>query len=324
MRTNRPRPAWKHHTAAVARFLRARQAQNISRYLDHMQGPDGHTDQAEPTEAYAERLVSGVIATIEEDAAAASALPTDPAAGEPNTGEKVLFDIALAEVANCADVPEDRLQQIVLTAAAMHNSLAHHLAHHLAERMAQDAELHLGQVIEKVQRSHEEERRQTTRELHDRAGSWLTVAHRQLEMTIEEQDGTVDPTVAERLELAFDAIREAMHGLRAATDQLRRSEVTSLVTALGMALDALAAPGPDIFLAGVRRRTVGHQRGQGRGVPHPAGGRQQRRGARPAAALAGRRVHRSGRAARVRDRRRQRFPHRGRRTIRGHRPVLHA
>jgi signal transduction histidine kinase len=206
-------------------------------------------DLPDPPAANVEQIVADVIATVEKAASPPPDPGTDPPGVGPEPGEVLFFEATLLEVAGTA-VAEDELQPIVLTAAAVHRSLANQLA----ERMAEEAELHLGRVIDRVQQMHDEERRRITRELHDRAGSWLTVAHRHLEMDLLEQRAREHPASADRaapgrVELASNAIVQAMHGLRSATSALRQdTKVTSLVTALRTALHALAVPGIEISL----------------------------------------------------------------------------
>lgn len=179
--------------------------------------------------------MADVIAVVEQ-----AASPSPDAANE-----MVFFEAALMEIADRADLAEEQLQPIVLAAAALHRTLAGHLA----ERLVEEAEQHFDQVIDKVTQMHEEERRRITRELHDRAGSWLTVAHHHLEQDIREQRRGDDRARAGRLEQASNAIVEAMQGLRTATSALRqRAEVPSLVTALRTALDPLAGPGLEVKL----------------------------------------------------------------------------
>jgi DNA-binding NarL/FixJ family response regulator len=69
--------------------------------------------------------------------------------------------------------------------------------------------------------AHLGERHRIARELHDRVGNWLSVAHRQLEL-LQGHGGVATVPAADRVEKAHRAVAESMESLRAVICDLRR------------------------------------------------------------------------------------------------------
>jgi signal transduction histidine kinase len=94
-------------------------------------------------------------------------------------------------------------------------------------------------LLSRIHEAHIGERRRLARELHDRIGNGLSVAHRQLELF---QETRLDEPVKAltRAEKAHEAVLESMHSLRAVISDLRREEsLKSLEKALANYLDSI-------------------------------------------------------------------------------------
>jgi signal transduction histidine kinase len=95
-------------------------------------------------------------------------------------------------------------------------------------------------LLDRVHQAHLDERYRISRELHDWLGEGLSVAFRQLEL--HEMAITKDPVnPTSRLEIAKDALADAMRRLRMVTSDLRQDSVTSLEKALLAHIESVAA-----------------------------------------------------------------------------------
>ncbi|WP_084960764.1 sensor histidine kinase [Thermoactinospora rubra] len=99
---------------------------------------------------------------------------------------------------------------------------------------------HSSRLLHEINAAHIEERRRIARDLHDRVGTGLGVAHQQLELV--DRYRSTDPAKAlHRLEVAHQAIQDTMASLRSITSDLRMDEpVHSLEQALRTFMDTIA------------------------------------------------------------------------------------
>ncbi|NJP96258.1 hypothetical protein HCN51_43655 [Nonomuraea sp. FMUSA5-5] len=96
------------------------------------------------------------------------------------------------------------------------------------------------QLLHDINAAHVEERRRIARDLHDRVGSGLGVAHHQLELA-RFYHATDPGTAMERVTLAHDAIQDAMLSMRSIASDLRMDEqVHNLEKALNTLLETIA------------------------------------------------------------------------------------
>jgi signal transduction histidine kinase len=101
-------------------------------------------------------------------------------------------------------------------------------------------------LLNQVREAQVSERQRIARDLHDRIGHCISVAHRQLELYNMYQ--ATDPAKAfQKVETAQRAVRESMENLRAVTSTLYSPEpLKSLETALLNYLEAAAAEGLEV------------------------------------------------------------------------------
>ncbi|MEE4421612.1 MULTISPECIES: sensor histidine kinase [Streptomyces] len=134
---------------------------------------------------------------------------------------------------------------------APHGEQTHHLEHavrtlyrRLTDDLRAESAARYDKLLAELYDAQTAERARLARELHDRAGYWLSVAHRGMEELCSPAPGAPAPLparAADAVEGAHSAVLEAMHSLRATTTSLRLTEpVTSLETALEAALAALS------------------------------------------------------------------------------------
>lgn len=103
-------------------------------------------------------------------------------------------------------------------------------------------------LLDKVHEAQVEERRRIARELHDRLGHGLSVAHRQLEL-YDLHRATKPATATAKVETAQQAILETMQNLRAVTSELHPQEpLNSLEKALLYYLETVDMDEVDIRL----------------------------------------------------------------------------
>lgn len=135
-----------------------------------------------------------------------------------------LFEIILAQVERRVATERGPLELLTLTALAVNESIN--------TRIREAAGAYTGYLLNIIHQAHLNERRRIARELHDRVGPGLSVAHRQLELF--EMFSTSGPTrAASSAGKAKQAVGEAMHSLRAVTSELRFEDtVTSMEKAL--------------------------------------------------------------------------------------------
>ncbi|WP_169981589.1 MULTISPECIES: sensor histidine kinase [unclassified Microbispora] len=103
-------------------------------------------------------------------------------------------------------------------------------------------------LLDKVHEAQVEERRRIARELHDRLGHGLSVAHRQLEL-YDLHRANKPATATAKVETAQQAILETMQNLRAVTSELHPQEpLNSLEKALLYYLETVDMDEVDIRL----------------------------------------------------------------------------
>ncbi|GLX08361.1 two-component sensor histidine kinase [Microbispora sp. NBRC 16548] len=103
-------------------------------------------------------------------------------------------------------------------------------------------------LLDKVHEAQVEERRRIARELHDRLGHGLSVAHRQLEL-YDLHRASKPATATAKVETAQQAILETMQNLRAVTSELHPQEpLNSLEKALLYYLETVDMEEVDIRL----------------------------------------------------------------------------
>lgn len=136
----------------------------------------------------------------------------------------VFFEIALIGIAPYLSPSEEALQVFANAALALNRSLT--------SRIQEAATSYTGYLLDKVREAHVDERRHLARELHDRVGQELSVAHRQLEL-FEIFRATEPIKSANHVTTAQTFIREAVDNLRGVTTELRMAEsVATLEKAL--------------------------------------------------------------------------------------------
>lgn len=142
----------------------------------------------------------------------------------------VLYEVAYNHALSHVDLADDPRRLITLIAAALNRSIS------ISIREA--ATFYQAYLLDRVRDAHIAERRRIARELHDRVGSGLSTAQRQLEL--HEMLHETDPVrAAGRVELAKNAIVEAIDILRDFMSDLRGVDhVTSIEKALLRFLDS--------------------------------------------------------------------------------------
>jgi PAS domain S-box-containing protein len=158
-------------------------------------------------------------------------------------------------------------------------------------------------------RAQSEERRRLSRELHDRVAHDIALVHQSLELHEALKERNPEKSAA-KLELARKATKEALESTRNLSMELRRPEVSRGLEAALSDLPARRGP-PEHQLRGLGggRRDAGAHRGSRPGVPDPARGDPQRRGALGVQPHNGAAASPAGRDGGLRRGRRRRFPH---------------
>jgi signal transduction histidine kinase len=142
----------------------------------------------------------------------------------------MFFEATVASLARHLTADEESLRLFVIAIRALNQSIS--------VRIREAATTYSGYLLDKIHEAHLEERRRIARELHDRIGSGVSLAYRQLELF--ELYRTTEPVKAStRVETAQQAIQETMLNLRAVTSELRLQEpLKSLEKALLSYLDS--------------------------------------------------------------------------------------
>jgi signal transduction histidine kinase len=143
-----------------------------------------------------------------------------------------LFNATVRTLARHVARDPDFLPHFVTALLALNESIS---------RRVRDAmSTYSGNLLERVEQAHVDERQRMARDLHDRLGEGLSVALRQLEL--HEIASQRDPlTSVPRTTIAMDALTETMSRLRGLTSGLRQATVRNMETALVSYLDSIAA-----------------------------------------------------------------------------------
>jgi signal transduction histidine kinase len=122
---------------------------------------------------------------------------------------EVLFDVTVAVLRRHLSADSD---SFIVGVLAMNRSIS--------ARIGEAVIAYAGFLLNKIHEAHIEERWRIARDLHDRIGHGLSVAHQQLEMYDVYRE-TEPIRAAARVEVAQQALDEAMLSLRAAISGLR-------------------------------------------------------------------------------------------------------
>ncbi len=153
----------------------------------------------------------------------------------------LFFRSALTHLARQIAAGSDNPTEIfALVAAGMEESLS--------RRVREASETYHGFLLNEVQQAQDEERRRIARDLHDRIGHGVSVAHQQL--ALSELHRRTDPArAAVKIGIAQQAIQEAMEHLRQITSELHpQVPVRSLEKALLGFLEAIEDDGVSVGL----------------------------------------------------------------------------
>jgi signal transduction histidine kinase len=145
----------------------------------------------------------------------------------------IFFEAATTSLARHISSDPESIGLFVLIVLALNQSIS--------DRIREAATTYSGYLLERIHEAHLEERRRIALELHDRIGSVVSLAHRQLELY--ELYSTTEPARASaRVVSAQQAIQEIMHNIRGLTSDLRLQEpLKSLEKALLRYIDSARA-----------------------------------------------------------------------------------
>lgn len=122
----------------------------------------------------------------------------------------------------------------------------------ISRRIRKATLAYTGYLLERVDQAQIDERRRIARDLHDKLGEGMSAALRQLEL--HEITGEKDRLTARpRVQIAKEALTEAMRRLRVVTSDLRQESVRNLEKTLVRYIDSAAAE------ADVRLRVSGDE-----------------------------------------------------------------
>jgi signal transduction histidine kinase len=146
--------------------------------------------------------------------------------GEPSIdslrASTVLFRTAVQTVADELPPGPDLPRALVSVAVATHEAIVC--------RLTSASGGYAGFLLDRLHRSHVDERRRVARELHDLIAHSVAVVLQDLELFTVHRDR--DPARAEaKLEAALESLRDSLDMLRAITQDLRRSAAESGLTA---------------------------------------------------------------------------------------------
>jgi signal transduction histidine kinase len=231
--------------AALIEADRSRILADYMRRLDALDSPVARDPVArEQSVAHASQTLTDVIGSVQTgrvqvdedhkllawdigETRAASAMPT----GESWRATVAFFEAFLAAVIRHVDV--DARDEFAVAMRTLNQSLN--------MRIREATGAYTSYLLNRIHRAQVEERRRVARELHDRVGNGLSVAHRQLELFPDYQ--VKEPTrAADRVERAHQAVVEAMESLRSVISDLRlEAPVKSLEKALASYLESVPA-----------------------------------------------------------------------------------
>jgi signal transduction histidine kinase len=242
-----------------AALIRAERAAILASYAKRLEAMHGAA--AEPGARYlamangAEILADvmaklrGGGAQIEDRYAMLAPACGDGRESQPNPADLLLeavtfFDIAVSTLAGHVGDDPGLLPCFVTAVRALNESIT--------GRIREATLAYTGNLLERVEQAHVDERHRIARDLHDRLGEGMSAALRQLELhEITSEHGT--PTPRPRVAMAKELLTEAMRRLRVVTSGLRQESVRSLERALVRYLDSVAAD------ADVRLRVSGDE-----------------------------------------------------------------
>lgn len=142
----------------------------------------------------------------------------------------IFFEVTVTSVARNLAAGEESLRLFMIAVRALNQSIG--------VRIREAATVYTGYLLDKIHEAHLEERRRIARELHDRIGSGISLAYRQLEL-FDIYHKTEPVKASTRVETAQQAIQETMLNLRSITSELRLQEpLKSLEKALLSYLDS--------------------------------------------------------------------------------------
>ncbi|KAB8190966.1 hypothetical protein FH608_033535 [Nonomuraea phyllanthi] len=151
------------------------------------------------------------------------------------------FRIALRRLARLiADESDTPAELITLAVSGMEESLS--------RRIRESAESYHSFLLNQVHEAQEEERRRIARELHDRIGHGISVAHQQLALS-EAYRASDSARASAKITVVQHAIQETMENLRQLTSELHpQTPVKSLEKSLMGFLEAVEDDGVSVAL----------------------------------------------------------------------------